>query len=316
MTGEIYIIIPAVIIDILIGDPEFLLHPVIIIGFLVSWLETGSRTIVRTSHGEIVAGIIVVCLVILCTYIVTWGIIKLLMMINFYLGLLVNIWLFSTTIAIKGLSQEGFKIYNYLKKRNIYEARQQVSRIVGRETDNMDASDVIRAAVESIAENTSDGIIAPLFFFFIGGTPLAMTYKAVNTMDSMLGHKNKKYLNFGRAAARFDDIVNYIPARITALMFCLAALLNGYDYKNSFNIIKRDAGKHPSVNAGYPEAAVAGALGIRLGGINHYHGKADFRAYMGDEVKKIDKKDIKKAVYLLYWNTGLVILIFILLSLL
>ncbi len=314
MRGEIYILLPAVVIDILIGDPHSLIHPVVIIGSLISFLEKKLRIFAKTPHGEMMAGILLGFAVIFITYTATLGIIIFTSLINIYLGIVVNICLFSTTIAIKGLSREGITIYKYLQEGNLYQARRQVGRIVGRDTERMDTVQVMRAAVESLAENTSDGIIAPLFFFFLGGTPLAMTYKAVNTMDSMLGHKNKEYIYFGRAAALFDDLVNYIPARLTGFVFFLAAFLTGYDYQRVLAVMKRDAGKHPSPNAGYPEAAVAGALGIRLGGLNYYQGEGNFRPYLGDSLRKISIRDIKNTVYLLYWNTGLTILLFVLLK--
>lgn len=176
----------------------------------------------------------------------------------------------------------------------------KVGKIVGRDTDHLDSPEVTRATVETIAENTIDGIVSPLFFFAIGGLPLAVVYRAANTLDSMIGYKTDKYIYFGRVAARVDDVLNYIPARICALLFIAAAACLGYDAKGAWRIMRRDASKHPSPNGGYAEATVAGALGIRLGGHNRYFGKDTFREYMGDADHELEPQYIRKAMYLMY----------------
>lgn len=182
-------------------------------------------------------------------------------------------------------------------------ARIKVGQIVGRDTKHLDSPEVTRATVETIAENTVDGIISPLFFFALGGLPLAVVYRAANTLDSMIGYKNDRYLYFGRVAARVDDVLNYIPARLTGLLLIAVAAILGYDAKQAWAIMRRDAKKHPSPNGGYAEATVAGALGIRLGGHNRYFGKDTFREYMGDAGRELEPIHIKQTIRLMYGSS-------------
>ena len=182
-------------------------------------------------------------------------------------------------------------------------ARFKVGWIVGRDTDNLTEGEATRATVETISENIVDGIISPLFYFFIGGLPLAVAYRAANTMDSMIGYKNDKYLFFGRAAALADDVWNYIPARLTGLMLVAAAFLLGLDWRGAWKIMRRDAAKHPSPNGGWTESTVAGALGVRLGGLNYYFGKPSFRTYMGDPVHALEANHISLAIRMMYTVT-------------
>jgi len=309
-----YILAGGIILDLVIGDPDFIPHPVVIIGKMISFLEERLNNNSKTKMNEILRGSILTTIIVLVSYFSTFFILKMVYDLNQFLGIIITVYLFSTTIAIKGLAEAGNGIYQALISGDLELARQKTAMIVGRDTENISKSDIIRATVETIAENTSDGIIAPLFFFFLGGVPMAMTYKAVNTMDSMLGHKNNKYLYFGRPSAKLDDLVNYIPARITAYIFWFIALLPNYDSKKAWKIIKRDAQKHPSPNAGYPEAAAAGALSIRLGGINYYQGKKEFRAYLGDDLSPEDIKEIKKMIKLMYYSTAFFIIIMIILN--
>ncbi len=310
----IYLLL-AIIIDLIIGDPRSIPHPVVIIGKFISKLEAVFFSFVNNDGAKKIAGIVLVLIVVFTTYFISSQLINLGFIINFYLGIVINIWLLSTTIAIKGLRKAGLKIYYYLKDDNINQARTAVAEIVGRDTDKMKGNDIVRAAVETIAENTSDGIIAPIFFYLIGGTPLALAYKAVNTLDSMLGYKNEKYRHFGWSAARFDDLVNFLPARLTGIGFCIAALVTRGDWKKGWQIMIRDAGKHPSWNAGYPEAAVAGSMGVSLGGLNYYHGKPAFRAYLGDKNRELLVKDIKLVIRLMSWNVFLIISLLIMFGL-
>jgi adenosylcobinamide-phosphate synthase len=294
-----YCLLLALLIDLIIGDPSFIIHPVVIIGKVISSIERGLRKKLKGRKGERLAGIILVIVVVGVVYITTFYIIRLAFCINTYLGIAINLWLLSTTIAARGLVRAGLKVYRNLLAGDIQKARRSVGEIVGRDTEQMNEIEIIRATVETIAENTSDGIQAPIFFYIIGGTPLAMTYKAINTLDSMIGHLNRRYKYFGWAAARLDDLVNYLPARITALIFNLTSLiLPGYNAKKSWRIMWRDARKHPSLNAGYPEAAIAGALGVQLGGLNYYQGKAEYRATLGDEERGLTVEDIKSMIKL------------------
>jgi cobalamin biosynthesis protein cobD len=198
------------------------------------------------------------------------------------------------------LAEAGLEIANLLRKQDISEARRKVGWIVGRKTSELDESEITRATIETVAENTVDGIISPLFWFVLLGPWGAIGYRAINTMDSMLGYKNDRYLYFGRFAARLDDVVNYIPARITCVLFVIASFLCGKDWKHAIRIATRDAHKHPSPNGGYAEAPVAGALHIRLGGQNVYHDKVTFRAYMGDPITSMVGKHIYQTIYLMY----------------
>ena len=309
-----YILTGGIILDLIIGDPAFIPHPVVIIGKIISFLEKRLINNSKSKINEIIRGSILTIIIILLSYFTTFFLLRMVYNINQILGIIVNIYLFSTTIAIKGLAGAGKGIYQALITGDLELARQKTAMIVGRDTENISKSDIIRAAVETIAENTSDGIIAPLFFFLLGGVPLAITYKAVNTMDSMLGHKNDKYLYFGRPSAKLDDLVNYIPARITAYIFGIIALFPDYNSKKAWKIIKRDARKHPSPNAGYPEAAAAGALSIKLGGINYYQGQQEFRAYLGDDLPPEDVNEIKKMIKLMYYSTAFFVIIMIILD--
>lgn len=308
----IYILAGGIILDLIIGDPDFIPHPVVIIGKLISYLEEKLADNSSSKNNQIIRGIILTITVFGLSYFFIFFILKTAFNLNLYFGIILNVYLFSTTIAIKGLAKAGSNIYQALESNDIKLARQKISMIVGRDTDNMAPTDIIRAAIETIAENTSDGIIAPLFFFWLGGVPLAMAYKAVNTMDSMLGHKNTKYIYFGKASARLDDFFNYIPARITGFIFCFIAFLFDNYNKNAWNILKKDAKKHPSPNAGYPEAAAAGALSIRLGGVNFYQGEKEFRAYLGNGSVPRNNIEIKRMINLMYYSTFIFIMIMVL----
>ena len=297
-----YLLIIAVVIDIIIGDPQLYPHPVVMMGKVINLLEIRLRKVVKRKVTEKMAGLFLVIIMIILTFSLTFYILKLANYLNNYLGFIITVFLLSTTIAIKGLVKAGKKIYQALKEENITLARRELAKVVGRDTKNLKKSEIIRGTIETLAENTSDGIIAPIFYAALGGVPLAMAYKAINTMDSMLGYKNKRYRYFGWAAARVDDFANWIPARITAVLFVLVALILGKDWKRAIKVIRRDARKHPSPNAGYPEAAVAGILGLRLGGVNYYQGEKSFRAYLGQKINKFDLEQIKVIISLIYFT--------------
>ena len=203
-----------------------------------------------------------------------------------------EIWLISTTIAVKGLESAGKEIYGYLKNGDIQGARKALSMVVGRDTDRLDEKEVSRGAVETVAENIVDAIISPLFYAALGGAPLAMAYRAANTLDSMVGYKNEKYRHLGWASARFDDIANFIPARLTALLLVAVTWVFRLNGKGAIKAILQDAKKHPSPNSGFTEAGVAGALGIQLGGLNYYQGIPSHRATMGIPVRPLTATDI------------------------
>ncbi|MCC3145475.1 adenosylcobinamide-phosphate synthase CbiB [Halanaerobium sp. Z-7514] len=297
---SIYLLSAALLIDLIISDPAFLPHPVVITGKFINFLEKKLRKKEQSPSSQKFWGLVLVLIVIAAAYIITALIIRGALNLNQYFGYTVNLLLFSSCLALKGLVDSGKKVYSALKEDNLEAARKRVNQIVGRDCSSSSKEDVIRAALESLAENTSDGILAPMFFYLLGGTPLAVTYKAVNTLDSMLGYKNEKYINFGRAAARIDDLLNYLPARITGFSFITASFIFAYDFRASFRIMRRDAAKHPSPNAGYPEAAAAGALSLRFGGYNYYHGEKSFRAYLGDKIKEFEDDDILRMNKLIY----------------
>ncbi|XOQ26819.1 MAG: Cobalamin biosynthesis protein CobD [Mitsuokella multacida] len=300
------IAILAFVIDTIIGDPRTKLHPVVLIGRLISFLE---RIYYRREDGnqrKFFNGAILVLLVLFITYDVAAGIIYLAYYIPWEWGVeAVEALLLAFTISPKSLAKAGRGIYALLLTGEIDKARKAVGWIVGRDTEHLDEAEIARATVETIAENTVDGVIAPLFFFVLGGVPLAFLYRAANTMDSMLGYKNEKYLYFGRAAAKLDDVLNYIPARITGLLFVMAAMLLGFDAHNALQMMRRDASKHPSPNGGYAEATMAGALHIRLGGVNSYFGKKTFRAYMGEALEATSPKHIMESIRMMYTATVL-----------
>ena len=294
----------AFLIDALIGDPRSKYHPVVLIGNLISFLEKILR---RDNDGyikKICMGGVLVTTVLLVSYGVGVLITLLSSLTGSYtLKIFIEAFVLSFMISPRSLADAGRELYFLLENENIIEARRKVGWIVGRDTAHLNEGEIVRATVETVSENTVDGIISPLFYFAVGGLPLAVAYRAVNTMDSMLGYKNEKYFYFGRVAARLDDVANFIPARITALLFIIAAFILNLDYKNAFDMMKRDAAKHPSPNGGYAEATVAGALNIQLGGINSYFGVPSFRAYMGDPNEFLNPQHILLTIRLMYTAT-------------
>ena len=307
---DIYIPIIAFMLDCLIGDPRSNWHPVVLIGNLIAFLEKKLLNSNDTPYKKRIAGAILVVFVLTITYSLTLSILYFANNINYWLAYFFSAIILSFTISPRSLAEAGIQIRDALRKNDLENARKKVGWIVGRDTDKLSAGEIIRATVETIAENIVDGIISPLFYFIIGGAPLAVLYRAVNTMDSMIAYKNDKYIDFGKLAARIDDIFNFIPARITAILIVLISLVLCLDYKQSAKMILRDARKHPSPNSGYSEAGVAGALKIRLGGLNYYFGVASLRAYMGDHNVTIMPEHISKTIYIMYG----VIILFILIS--
>jgi adenosylcobinamide-phosphate synthase len=251
-------------------------------------------------------GIILTATVIVITYIITFSIVYLAYQLHLIAGVLVEIYFISTTIAIKGLRSAAKDVLTPLRNGNLVEARINLGMIVGRDTKSLPESEVVRGTVETIAENTVDGITAPLFWALIGGAPLAMVYRAINTLDSMVGYKNERFMQFGWASAKLDDVVNWIPARFTALAMWVASFfIKGSKKINGWKITWRDARKHPSPNSGWSEAMVAGLIGIQLGGINYYNGIKSVRATMGDPLRELGRSDIEKSI--LYMHGGWIV---------
>ncbi len=300
----------AFVIDLLIGDPPKIPHPVIIMGKAIEKIESILRRYTSTSIHERLAGMILVFIILASSYYLTELLLYLLGMIHPWLSWMIGTWLISTTIAIKGLAKEGKKINRLLQRGDLVQARKHVGYIVGRDTDYLDEREVIRATVETVAENIVDAIISPLFYALIGGPALAMTYRASNTLDSMCGYKNDRYLHFGWASARIDDLLNFIPARLTGILLIIAAWILRLNAKQAYKIWKRDAHLHPSPNSGIPESVVAGALGVRLGGINFYFGQPNRKAYLGDNLIPMQQIHIRQTIFLLYMTAWLFIILF------
>ena len=299
------------ILDLLIGDPNNPFHPVRGIGLLASKLETIFRKLLKNSLK--IAGLIVWMITIILTFAITYGIIFVCMKINKYLGIIVQGIIIYFCISAKGLVVEGYKVIKYLNEGNIEKSRKQLSYIVGRDTESLDSKEITRAVIETIAENMSDGVIAPILFAGIFGAAGSMAYKAVNTMETMFGYKNEKYIKFGYFPAKLDDLFNYIPARVTGIFIIISSFFLKRDYKNSFKIYKRDRYNHTSPNSAHPEAAMAGALDIQLGGANYYFGKIVEKPVIGDKIKEIEINDVKKTAEILYLSAvmGFILMVII-----
>lgn len=301
------------LLDLILGDPYVLPHPVRFIGKLIESVEK------RIYKKEVRRGMALVLIVLLTTVAAAAGILTVSYTIHPYVGIGVETIMTYQILAVKCLQTESMKVYDRLKQQDIAGARKAVSMIVGRDTECLDETGVAKAAIETVAENTSDGVIAPMLFTALGGPVLGFFYKAINTMDSMVGYKNERYLLFGRAAAKLDDVVNYIPARISAYLMIAAAFLTGqeFDGKNAYRIYRRDNRKHASPNSAQTEAACAGALRIQLAGNASYFGKVVEKPYIGDSLRKVEYEDIRRANHLLYltaWMCEIVCLVFIYLA--
>lgn len=297
-----FIALLAFVIDCIIGDPYTKFHPVAIMGKLIDILDKILRKDTASEPTKLVCGFILVAILLSLSYSFTASILYLLEILHcpIWLNISIQAIILSFMISPKSLAKAGREIYQELTAHNLDTARQKVNYIVSRDANRMNEQDITRATVETVAENIVDGIISPLFFFFIGGLPLAVLYRMSNTMDAMIGYKNDKYLYFGRTAARVDDVLNFIPARITGILLIITAFCCQFNAKNALKMMLRDAKKHPSPNGGYTEATVAGALGIRLGGINYYFGRESFRAYMGEPLEELSAKHIEQTIRLMY----------------
>ena len=297
------------LLDCIFGDPVWLYHPIRVIGNLISLLEKAFRKETDGEKQSIVKGgvlwLIVVSVSFLVPFLLLWVAGKIHPAVRWMLE---TFWCYQI-FAARCLATESGKVYDKLVAQDLEGARKAVSMIVGRDTESLSFEGVTKAAVETVAENTSDGVTAPLIYLLIGGAPLGFLYKAVNTMDSMLGYKNEKYLYFGRIPAKLDDVFNYIPARLTAWFMILAAFLCGLDGKNAWKIYRRDKRKHASPNSAQSEAVCAGALRVRLAGDAVYFGKLYKKDYIGDALKEIEPEDIRRTWKLMYVTTVLMLLI-------
>ncbi len=293
------IILLALFLDLLIGDPRWFPHPVVIMGKIIHVSETRILRAIKNPKALKGAGIILAVLVVAGSYGFFRGLIWLAYHYNTNLGLVLSIFIMSQALSVNSLYQHAMAVLRPLSNGDLPLARVKLSMIVGRDTEDLDEAQIVRAVVETVAENTVDGIISPLFYGFIGGPALAMAYKAVNTLDSMVGYKNEKYRHLGWASARLDDVANYLPARLVAILFLSIAPFTQGGFKQVWQTLLRDAGKHPSPNSGLPEAAVAGALGIQLGGQNSYHGVPESRALIGRSEHPLEMKNIRATLVLM-----------------
>lgn len=309
MCYHIFAFIAGFVLDLLIGDPHFITHPVRLIGSLISFCDKRLNCDAGYNISEkklnlikYKRGMLLAFTVIFATFAISVIIIVAAYSINLYAGIIAEAVMTWQILATKCLRVESMRVYDALKTDGVDAGRRAVSMIVGRDTSVLDAAGVTRAAVETIAENTSDGVIAPMLYTAIGGPVLGFVYKAVNTMDSMLGYKNDKYMYFGRFAARLDDVVNFIPARISAYLMIAAAFIGGrqFDGKNAYRIFKRDRFNHASPNSAQTESVCAGALRVQLAGDAVYFGKLVKKKYIGDGLREIEYEDIKRANRLMY----------------
>ncbi len=299
------------LLDLCFGDPYWLPHPIRWIGNLISFSEKKLRKIFKNDEkGEFIAGILLVIMVISVSVILPAIILYLLGKVNMYLALVAESIMCYQLLATKQLKIESMKVYTTIKEKTLEDARKAVSMIVGRDTENLDEKGVIKAAVETVAENTSDGIIAPMLYMAIGGAVFGFFYKAINTMDSMVGYKNEKYLYFGRAAAKLDDVVNYIPARISAYLLIFSSFLLKLNTKNAYKIFKRDRYNHASPNSAQTESVCAGALEVQLAGDAYYFGKLYKKKTIGDDIREVEAEDIKRVNKMLYVSAFLGLIIF------
>ena len=308
---SLYALILGFFLDLLIGDPHGIPHPVVYIGKLIDVTEKGMRKMFpKTVRGENFAGAAVWLIVVTVSAGIPLLVLHLAYGANCWLGLLLETILCAQILATKSLKTESMKVYQALQTGDLSKARYAVSMIVGRDTQYLDEAGVTRAAVETVAENTSDGIIAPMLFLAIGGAPLGFFYKAVNTMDSMLGYVEMPYKNVGLVPAKMDDVFNYIPARISAFLMLAAGGLLGMDVKNGWKIFKRDRYNHSSPNSAQTESVCAGLLGLRLAGDAWYHGVLHKKKFIGDPLREIVPEDIPFACRLLYGTAFLGLLVF------
>src|SRR5665648_52565 len=286
----IYAVLIGFLLDQVIGDPRRWPHPIVGIGNVISFLERHfnlGASVTRRRHG-----ILLTFLVVGTSYLITWAIVWGANALHPLLSLAVSAYFIFTSLAGKSLLDAGQSVLTPLRDSNLAEARQRLSWLVSRDTDNLAEGEIVRGTIETIAENFVDGILSPLFYAAIGGAPLAMAFKAISTLDSMVGYRNDRYEDFGWFSARTDDWANYVPARLSVLLLLLAGWLRRMPIRQAYRIWRRDASGHPSPNGGNPESVVAGLLGVRLGGINVYHGQPHHRAEMGDALHPVNASDI------------------------
>jgi len=310
-------------LDLIVGDPHGLIHPVVIIGWFItrmkkllqyilygcSFEETESRGKKRKKYGEYIAGAILTTVIVAGTYIVTCLILYGAERIHPVCGLAVETFLICQILATKSLKTESMKVYDRLKEGDLEGARKEISYLVGRDTQSLNEEEIAKADIETIAENTADGVIAPLFYIVVGGAPLGLAYKAVNTLDSMVAYRNGEYKYLGFVSAKADDLFNYIPARLAACMMIMASCLLKFSPKNAVRIFVRDRYNHLSPNSAQTEAVAAGALGIQLGGTHSYFGRLVEKPTIGDDTRPVEYEDIRRTNQLMYVSAVLFLIV-------
>ncbi len=298
------------LLDLILGDPQGWPHPVRWIGSSITSLQKFIRNFCVTDRDLKWGGLCLWLVIVSGTFAITWLLLYLVSLWSWWLNFFLTTLLTYSILATKCLKDAAIAVYQVLKLGTLQEARTQLSYIVGRDTQHLDEQQISRAVVETVAENTVDGVIAPLFYLFIGGVPLALAYKAINTLDSMVGYQTPKYKAIGYVSAKMDDLFNYIPARFSWLLLSMAAAILKLNGKDALFIGWRDRYQHKSPNCAWPEATVAGALGVRLGGPNNYFGELVEKPWIGDEKRNIKLVDIKTTIYLMYVSAVLALLLF------
>jgi adenosylcobinamide-phosphate synthase len=298
----------AFVLDLILGDPKGAPHPVRMLGKAAKALEKLTRAIFDNQK---LAGFVSVLILTTTTYTVSWGLIESVGRVNLQLSFILETLLIYTSLATRSLYDESQPVLVELQQGHEDQARGQLQHIVGRDTQKMNRKQITRATVETISENTIDGVVSPLFYACIGGAPLALTYKCINTLDSMFGYKNEKYLHFGWASARLDDVANWLPARIGGALMVLAATLLGLNGKRAWSTVLCQGQNHLSPNAGIPEAAVAGALGVQLGGAQYYQNRLVEKPTIGKKLKEIEPEDIFKTHQILFASAFLALVVFL-----
>ncbi len=300
-------VISAFLLDLILGDPRPYPHPVKIIAKLAIAFEILSRKLISNQK---IAGIVTTLSIVLISYVGVYSIIYQLSTLHPFAGIAGSIFFIYSSLSIRSLFDESLPVYKFLKEAKLPEARKSLSNIVGRDTEKLDEGAIVRATVETVAESTVDGVISPLFFACIGGAPLAIAYKAISTMDSLFGYKNEKYFEFGWAPARLDDFANWLPARLAMPLMAAGASLCGLNGSRAWTISCRDGNKHPSPNAGIPEAAIAGALGIQLGGISFYSGVESRKPLLGEPLRRTEIPDITECHKIMFVSACLALTLF------
>ncbi len=303
-------LITGVLLDRLLGDPQGWYHPVRTIGTFISRTETILRRLLpKTKKGELTGGVILCAAVLIGSGLVPWALLKLAGRIHPVLEWMLGCVMCGQLLAARSLKDESMKVCSALEKGELESARQAVSMIVGRDTRSLTEEGIIKAAVETVAENTSDGVIAPLIYMALGGPVAGFLYKGINTMDSMVGYRNERYEYFGKAAARLDDWANFLPSRLSAVLMLAAAAVCRMDWRRGLTVFLRDRNNHKSPNSAQTEAACAGILGVRLAGDAWYFGKLVKKPYIGDDLRPVEAEDIRRANRLMYGTEWLALLL-------